>query len=181
MRYLFVDVENIGLKNLKLIKVNSIDKVKVFSNCLMVIDYCKEREFECVTGYEVGHNQADFHIIGSMSVAASRLTDKQKNSCCFHLYTNDNALATAFAFQCKLHNVHYKVLGVAPINRLSNEDIIFNALKIPKRFNDLKDSLKLPVSDLTRAMNALISENRIRRSSESKRKWIQVNTRNHVR
>ena len=63
MKIIFVDAENVGLKELEKIKASIVDKVLVFSRVESIKQTCEKLLYLCLSDYPEGANQADFHII----------------------------------------------------------------------------------------------------------------------
>lgn len=100
MKMIFVDAENVGLKELEKIKASPIDKVFVFSKSESIKLVCEKSIFLYLSDYPKGQNQADFYIIAYLSRILCTLDRKQLNSINFNLYSNDENLIAAFEFQC---------------------------------------------------------------------------------
>lgn len=66
MRFIFVDAENIGLKEVEAIDASISDKVLVFSKNDTVKEVCERKLFLYISSYPTGSNQADFYIIGNL-------------------------------------------------------------------------------------------------------------------
>ena len=181
MRFIFVDAENIGLKEVELIDSAISDKVLVFSKLDSFKDICERKLFLFMSSYPEGSNQADFYIIGNLVGIIASLTDEQKQNCYFSLYSQDNSLVKAFIFQCQLHKVKYKIalepksqpVIESPQTKFSNslEQRILEQLKIEQTTESVRKNLNSSKSDFTRALNVLIRENKIQRVSKSKKTW----------
>ncbi|MBF4242492.1 hypothetical protein EA003_22225, partial [Vibrio anguillarum] len=100
MKVIFVDAENVGLKELEKINASIVDKVFVFSKSDAVKLVCEKSLYLCLNDYPTGQNQADFYIIAYLSRVLLALDKKQLGSIHFELYSNDENLITAFEFQC---------------------------------------------------------------------------------
>ena len=100
MDIIFVDAENIGLKELEKLETSIIDKVFVFSksNCIKLV--CEKKLYLFLSDYPCGSNQADFYIIAYLSRVLSSLNHTELTSINFKLITNDESLISAFDFQC---------------------------------------------------------------------------------
>lgn len=107
MRFLYIDAENIGLKELEIISASITDKVLVFSKNEAVKEVCERKLFLYISSYPCGPNQADFYIIGNLVGMIASLTEQQREACQFVLYSRDNPLVAAFEFQCVLHKVKH--------------------------------------------------------------------------
>lgn len=184
MKMIFVDAENIGLKELEKVKATVVDKVFVFSKSEAVKLVCEKSLFLFLSDYPSASNQADFYIIAYLSRVLSSLEKKQFGSVNFELYTNDESLIAAFEFQCEQFGVTCRVVRTKddtvvnlpkPISTSKTpEDKVYSALKSPRPLDpDLQKQLGLSKSDFSKAINGLSKANKIQRSKESKRKWIQ--------
>ena len=109
MRFIFVDAENIGNKELDSIKAEYSDKVLVFAKNQQAQVICEKRLFTYLSGYETGPNQADFYIVANLGGSIASLTAEQLPVCEFILYSRDQHLVNAFVFQCKLHDVKHSI------------------------------------------------------------------------
>lgn len=186
MRFIFVDAENIGLKEVAAISASISDKVLVFSKNDAVKDACERKLFLYISSYPSGPNQADFYIIGNLVGMMASLTEQQRELFQFILYSQDNSLVTAFAFQCKLHNIKHKIALEPKIRAQpqaviepkkptqSLEQIIYDHFKTAQTAETVRKKLKQQQPDFTRALSALIRAKKIRRVSKSKKKWIRV-------
>ncbi|MGL4734650.1 MAG: hypothetical protein ACRCWB_06105 [Enterovibrio sp.] len=96
MKMIFVDAENIGVKELEKIQATVIDKVFVFSKVESVQRICEKALFLFLSDYPSGPNQADFYIIAYLSRVLSILDKKQFSAVHFELYSNDKSLISAF-------------------------------------------------------------------------------------
>lgn len=183
MRFLFVDAENIGLKEVESIEATISDKVFVFSKNEAIKQACEQNLFLFISSYPTAPNQADFYIIGNLIRTIVLLTKQQKINCEFILYSRDTSLTTAFSFQCKLHKVKHKIAlkPKSPDNSIkitqekTLDQKILQLLKNPTASETVRKELKIPKPDFTRAMNTLIKDKKIQRSPNSKKNWIQTN------
>ena len=192
MRFIFVDAENIGLKEVEAISASISDKVFVFSKNDAVKEVCERKLFFYISSYPTGSNQADFYIIGNLVGMIASLTEQQRDVCQFILYSQDNSLVTAFAFQCKLHKIKHKIAldpkaqvqvqtqpkppviePKKPVQSL--EQRIYEHFKTEQTTESVRKKLKQPKSDFTRALNTLIKTNKIQRVSKSKKTWVRAN------
>lgn len=190
MKFIFVDAENIGLKEVKSISASISDKVLVFSKNDAVKEVCERKLFIYISSYPTGSNQADFYIIGNLVGMIASLTEQQRDVCQFILYSQDNSLVTAFAFQCKLHKIKHKIAlkpkaqvktqpkpqvieSKKPVQSL--EQRIFEHFKTEHTAESVRKKLKQTKPDFTRALNTLIKANKIQRVSKSQKTWICVN------
>lgn len=181
MKFIFVDAENIGLKEVELINTAISDKVLVFSKNEAIKQVCEKNLFISISSYPIGNNQADFYIISSLASIVNSLKIEQKNSCEFILHSHDESLVAAFSFQCKLHKLKHRIaVSSKPPKNTSKtaqekqlDQEILKLLKTPRESESLREELNVPKPDFTRAMNSLIKSNQIQRS-EQKRKWIKT-------
>ena len=188
MKIIFVDAENIGFKRLEVIDANIIDKVFVFSRVDSILEYSEQKSFICLPDYPEGSNQADFYIIGYLSKMLANLSKTEKNLIEFVLYSSDVNLVNAFKFQCVSVGAKSKAVSfpnetvasnvVCNISKTSKdqkvENQIFNMLNKPKGLFDIKEALNLSKPVFTKAVNELISSNKIRRASKNGKLWIQI-------
>lgn len=190
MRFIFVDAENIGLKEVESISASISDKVLVFSKNDAVREVCERKLFLYISSYPTGSNQADFYIIGNLVGMIASITEPQRDICQFVLYSQDNSLATAFTFQCNLHKVKHRIAlepksqaQTQPITQViepkkpikSLEQRIFEHFKTEQTTESVRKKLKQPKPDFTRALNNLIKENKIQRVSKRKKTWVHTN------
>ncbi|EHK9000857.1 hypothetical protein KCU36_004195 [Vibrio vulnificus] len=183
MKMIFVDAENIGLKELEKVKATVIDKVFVFSKVESVQRICEKSLFLYLSDYPSGTNQADFYIIAYLSKVLLALDKKQFSTVMFELYSNDESLISAFEFQCGQLGANVQTIrtkddtvvqmpGVQQENTPQNK--VFSALKSPKALDPtLQKQLGLSKSDFTKAINELTKSKKIQRSAENKRKWVR--------
>ena len=187
MRFIFVDAENIGLKEVEAMSASISDKVLIFSKNDAIKEVCERRLFLYISSYPTGSNQADFYIIGNLVGMITSLTEQQKEICQFILYSQDNSLVTAFSFQCKLHNIKHKIALEPKIQAQpqtiiepkkptqSLEKKIYEHFKTAQTTETVRKKLNQPKPDFTRALNALIRTNKIQRVSKSKKTWVRGN------
>lgn len=186
MRFIFVDAENIGLKEVEAISASISDKVLVFSKNEAVKNVCERKLFLSNSSYPCGPNQADFYIIGNLVGIIASITEQQREVCHFVLYSQDNSLVTAFLFQCKLHKVKC-LIALAPKDKPNNqqiieqtrfapllEDRIYELFKTEQKTETIRKKLKEPKPDFTRALNTLINSKKIKRVSKNKKTWIRA-------
>ena len=201
MKIIFVDAENIGLKELEKIEALIVDKVFVFSRVEKIKQTCEKLLYLCLSDYPEGANQADFHIIANLSRTLASLSRKELNLITFQLFTNDENLISAFEFQCTLlggncEAIRTKSDVVVPIAAKTApkavpktapkaapktvpkavqtaEHKIYNSLKKPTELGPLQGKLGLSKQTFTKAVNSLVKEDKIERSTESKKKWVQ--------
>lgn len=188
MKFIFVDAENIGLKEMEAISASISDKVLVFSKNEAVKNVCERKLFLSHSGYPSGPNQADFYIIGNLVGIITSITEQQREVCNFVLYSQDNSLVMAFSFQCKLHQVKCQI-ALAPKVKPNTqpvieekkvvsllEDIIYESFKTEQKIETVRKKLKASKPDFTRALNALLKLNKIKRVSKSKKTWVRINS-----
>jgi len=185
LKFIFIDAENIGLKEIEKIEVTMADKVFVFSKNESIKELCERKLFLYISSYPTGPNQADFYIIGNLVGIISSIPKEQKPNCEFILYSRDNPLVDAFVFQCNLHKTKHKITlepkiinNVIQITQESTLDQrILDLLKNPMQSETLRKKLKEPKPDFTRALNILIKEKRIQRSPNCKKSWAKVKSK----
>ncbi|MDG2657460.1 hypothetical protein P7M12_17175 [Vibrio parahaemolyticus] len=187
MKVIFVDAENVGLKELEKINASIVDKVFVFSKSDAVKLVCEKSLYLCLNDYPTGQNQADFYIIAYLSRVLLALDKKQLGSTHFELYSNDENLITAFEFQCgqlgaTCQSIRTREQTVVPITESSStspkpnsaEDKLLKALKSPHSLDpEFQQRLGLSKSDFTKAINELSKSNLIKRSPQSKKMWVR--------
>ncbi len=179
MKIIFVDAENIGLKEVEKVNASVIDKVFVFSKNESIKRMCEKSLFLCLSDYPSGANQADFYIIAYLSRVLVALSKKQLGSIVFQLYSNDENLISAFKFQCSLlggttETHRTKDDTVVPIQPTSFTDLLLNNLGSPQHLNpSMQAKLGMSKAEFTRAVNELNKSNKIKRSSEDKNKWMR--------
>ncbi|HBC3962694.1 TPA: hypothetical protein KD885_002305 [Vibrio parahaemolyticus] len=185
MKMIFVDAENVGLKELEKINASVVDKVFVFSKSDSVKLVCEKSLYLFLSDYPTGQNQADFYIIAYLSRVLLALDKKQLGSVHFELYSNDESLISAFEFQCKqlgapCQSIRTRDNTVVPIVKpqqtpqKSPEDKLLHALKSPRALDpSFQKQLGLSKSDFTKAINELSKNNQIKRSPQSKKKWVR--------
>ncbi|CAH8182152.1 conserved hypothetical protein [Vibrio aestuarianus] len=185
MKVVFVDAENVGLKVVEQVLPSLTDKVLVFSKSPNIEQYCDKVLFQHFSNYPTGSNQADFYIISALTKYLTLYDAKALSKAEFELYTNDQDLTSAFEFQCeqfgvKTHLVKTREaakivsLPVAVICSDSPEEKLFNALVKPRALDPtLQEELGLARQTFTRAVNTLSASNRIKRTTENKKQWVQ--------
>ncbi|MEZ9231355.1 hypothetical protein AB4259_09755 [Vibrio amylolyticus] len=185
MKMIFVDAENVGLKELEKLQATPVDKVFVFSKSDAIRLVCEKALFLYLSEYPTGQNQADFYIIGYLSRVLCTLDRKQLNSVDFELYSNDENLISAFEFQCsqlgaKQRAIRTKEATIVELPTItkpmvnSPESKIYAALKSPCSLDqNLQKKLGLSKPDFTKAVNELSKSNKIKRSPENKKKWVR--------
>lgn len=102
MKMIFIDAENIGLKEVEKIDTSILDKVFVFSKNDAVKKSCEKQLYLILSGYPDGSNQADFYIIAYLARILATIPKNQMNTVDFELHTDDKYLISAFEFQCQL-------------------------------------------------------------------------------
>lgn len=184
MRFIFVDAENIGLKEVEAISASISDKVLVFSKNEAIKSVCERKLFLLNSSYPCSSNQADFYIIGNLVGIIASITEQQRVVCQFVLYSQDNSLVTAFSFQCKLHKVKHMIAlepkekpKVQPAieqkkPKASLEHRIYEYFKTEQKTETVRKKLKQSKPDFTRALNNLINSNKIKRVSKNKKTWV---------
>ena len=181
MKIIFIDAENIGLKEVKSLGTSILDKVFVFSKIESVKIFCEKMLYHFVSDYPNGANQADFCIIAYLSRMLVNLTKKEKSAIEFELYTNDVNLSQAYTNQCDLFSAKSAIIKtkitqvVTPIvldKPLPNEQKLLKALKEPQTGTELKALFNLSQQEFSRLITHLIKNKKIKRSSKSKKKWI---------
>ncbi len=154
MRFLFIDAENTGNKEVEEISATVADKVFVFSKNEKLKLACERKFFLYISSYPTGKNQADFYIIGNLVGIFASLTDEQRDACQFVLYSQDEPLLMAFSFQCQLHKVKYKI-ALEPKDKeqpkitqqnfeQSIEKKVYNQFKTAKTTEVARKNLKQP-------------------------------------
>ncbi|MDP5255547.1 MULTISPECIES: hypothetical protein [unclassified Vibrio] len=138
-----------------------------------------------LSDYPTGHNQADFYIIAYLSRVLLALDKKQLGSVHFELYSNDESLISAFEFQCKQlgglcqsirtrENTEVPMVKPQQPPKKSPEGKLLHALNSPRALDpSFQNQLGLSKSDFTKAINSLAKNNQIKRSPESKKKWVR--------
>lgn len=185
MKMVFVDAENVGLKELEKLRASAVDKVFVFSKSEAIKQCCEKSLFLFLSDYPVGQNQADFYIIAYLSRILSMLDKKHLGSVNFELYSNDESLISAYQFQCSQVGASSRVIRtkeatVVPIKQhkkqqpQSPEEKIYQALKVPTALDpSFQETLGLSRQVFTKAINELSTSKKIQRSTENKKKWVQ--------
>lgn len=181
MKMIFVDAENVGLKELGKLEASVVDKVFVFSKAESIIKFCEQNLYLCLSDYPCGSNQADFYIIAYLSRILSALDKKKLGSILFKLYSNDESLIAAFEFQCaQLGGAHCVVRTkeetVVPAVKksLSPEDKIYSSLQSPRALDPaFQKQIGLSRPEFTKAINELAKKNKIKRSTKSNKKWVR--------
>tara|TARA_B110000211_G_scaffold130780_1_gene150235 strand:+ start:1255 stop:1821 length:567 start_codon:yes stop_codon:yes gene_type:complete len=187
LNFIFVDAENIGLKEVEAITPSISDKVLVFSKNSAVQEVCERKLFLYISSYPGGPNQADFYIIGNLVGMIASLTELQRKEANFTLYSQDNSLVTAFSFQCQLHKVKNNI-ALAPKKPSQTESVviepkkasqslekkIYESFKAEQTTETVRKKLNQPKSDFTRALNSLIAKNKIERVSKNQKTWRRV-------
>ncbi|EHZ2656851.1 hypothetical protein K5N43_004296 [Vibrio vulnificus] len=175
MKMVFVDAENVGLKELEKLRASAIDKVFVFSKSEAIKQCCEKNLFLYLSDYPNGQNQADFYIVAYLSRILTMLDKKQLGTVSFELYSNDESLISAY-----FRVVRTKEETVVPIKQQkkqlsqSPEEKIYQALKVPTALDpSFQETLGLSRQVFTRAVNVLSTTNKIQRSTENKKKWVR--------
>ncbi|MGS0675729.1 hypothetical protein [Shewanella sp. 125m-1] len=185
MKMIFVDAENVGVKELEKIDASVVDKVFVFSKSETVKLICEKSLYLYLSDYPSAPNQADFYIIAYLSRVLLALDKKQLNSVHLELYSNDESLILAFEFQCNQlgaaaicirtrENTVVPIVNTSTPKLKSPQDKVFSALKSPRALDpSLQKQLGLSKSAFTKAINELSNSNKIQRSQQSKKKWVR--------
>lgn len=184
VKIIFVDGENVGLKGLMQIKSTFVDKVFVFGKSNSIQQFCNNSFFYQIADYPTGQNQADFYIIAYLSRIIAKLESELLLTTHIVLYTNDENLILAYEFQCKKFGCKFtskRTVEKTVIKDISDadkleviQDKIYTALKKPMALDPIfQERLGLPKQIFTTAVNQLIRSNKIRRSTESKKMWVQ--------
>ncbi|MGR5117269.1 hypothetical protein ACPV5W_00900 [Vibrio astriarenae] len=182
MKMIFVDAENVGLKELQSLKASLVDKVFVFSKSDAIKHCCDRSLYYYLSDYPNGQNQADFYIIAHQSRLLCMLDKKQLGSVNFELYSNDASLISAFESQCSQFGAISRVVRtkeqmmVSPkqAKRQSPEERIYEALKTPTALDpNFQKKMGLSKQAFSRAIHDLFTSNRIQRSKKAKKKWVQ--------
>ncbi|MDP2561510.1 hypothetical protein [Psychrobium sp. 1_MG-2023] len=189
MKFIFVDAENVGSKEIEKINPTISDKVMVFSRSAAVKEVCERKLFLYLSGYPVGSNQADFYIIGNAVGLVASLSESQREMSQFVLYSRDNSLVTAFRFQCQLHKVKYLIaLEPKAIVQKSQPPVVSKIEKsleqtVLSHFNSentiefIRKKLKRSKSEFTGVINNLIKAKKIKRVSKNKKTWVCTSSR----
>ncbi|MFY8350957.1 hypothetical protein AAEU29_10520 [Pseudoalteromonas sp. SSM20] len=179
MKMIFVDAENIGLKELEKVNATIIDKVFVFSKVESIKRVCEQQLFLCLSDYPSSSNQADFYIIAYLSRILASIPKSHVKNVEFCLYTNDTSLIDAFEFQCALFGAKTSIIKtkddtVVPIQPKTHVELVFEALHQPRPLNDkLQKQLGLTKAEFCRAITSLNKANKIIRSPSNKKHWVQ--------
>ena len=187
VKIIFVDAENIGLKEVEKIQATVIDKVFVFSKAEAVKLHCEKKLYLYLSDYPAGNNQADFYVIACLARILSLLEKKHLSVLNVELFSNDENLISAFEFQSELIGVtsiihRTKENVVVPLLKNANaiqnlteaEEKIYKLLRSPLAFGpDFQSKVGLSKAEFTKAVNSLRNLNLIERSSESKKKWVR--------
>lgn len=105
----------------------------------------------------------------------------------FQLHSNDSNLITAFQYQCSRFSVKSEIVRTRdtskvvtlPVEQVKSKDeaaevLLYDALSKPRALDEkLQAELGLPRQVFTKAVNSLSSSNKIIRSPETKKKWVQ--------
>ncbi|MDO6678442.1 hypothetical protein [Shewanella sp. 4_MG-2023] len=185
MKMIFVDAENVGLKELDKIAASVVDKVFVFSKSNAVKLVCEKSLYLFLNDYPNGQNQADFYIIAYLSRVLLALDKKQLGSTHFELFSNDESLISAFEFQCgqlgaayqsirtREHNV-VPIVEPSKLKATTSEQILLKALKSAHPLDpNFQKQLGLSKSEFTKAINELARKKQIKRSPLAKKKWVR--------
>ncbi|CAG23165.1 hypothetical protein [Photobacterium profundum] len=178
MKMIFVDAENVGLKELEKVEASIVDKVFVFSRVESIKQVCEKLLYLCLSDYPEGANQADFYIIAYLARVLTSLPRRQFCSVSFSLFSNDENLISAFKFQCaqlgaQCDVVRTKTNTVVVLKASTPAEKLYANLKQPKELAPLQKQLGLSKPDFTKAINELMAGSKIKRSAESKKMWVQ--------
>lgn len=177
MKFIFIDAENIGLKEITKIPTSLNDRVFVFSKNQTIKKLCEQKLYTCIDDYSVGANQADFRVISLLSrIFILHMQDRPSPSITFDLHSNDKALGQAFINECNIHNFEGRVITSKPPTTPSKTDaeILFAALKRPSPLDEaLRESLGFSKQRFTQAQNELIQNELIIRCTSNKKSWRQ--------
>lgn len=184
MKIIFVDAENVGLKELEKMEASILDKVFVFSRVESIKRSCEKLLYLCICDYPSGSNQADFYIIAYLSRVLATLPKEQLNSIYFVLYSNDENLITAFQCQCNLLGGKYNIVRTKTTNTVvelkpekNNTERLLMELKTPKQLTPcLQDKLNWSKKEFTQAINELVRTKQIVRSTENKKCWVTLDS-----
>lgn len=189
MKIYYVDAENVGIDFLQEKNISVLDKVFVFTKNDKFILESEKQFYISVSGYDVGKNQADFHMIAHFSRFLAQVTNKEKGAIRFVFCSKDQDLLKAFKSQCEFSGI--SSFSVYPldsddsksciikkvnkkINKKSHEDLILECLDKPTKSYDLQIKLRLDKPPFTRAINNLITSNKIKRETKNSKKWVRV-------
>lgn len=179
MKMIFVDAENVGLKEVENIKTCIVDKVYVFSKVSSIKSVAEKSLFICLSAYPEGSNQADFSIIAYLSRILATLSAAELHIITFELYSNDKSLISAFQFQCNQLGAQCQIVQTKNDNlplivKESNAiNIIYTSLKQPKKMSIVQAELGLTKQQMSKSVNELIAKKKIKRSLRNKREWVQ--------
>ncbi|WP_298443036.1 hypothetical protein [uncultured Ferrimonas sp.] len=187
MRFIFVDAENTGLKEVEELPVTIEDRVLIFSRLDAIKQICERRFFHSLSCYPSGSNQADFYIIGHLVGLIASLSEAQRLTAEFILHTRDNALIAAFQFQCKLHRLKHQIKGTMQTSSASIDTVSIPTgsppLSLEQRIclqfhtaqtaESVRKKLSQPKADFLRSFNSLVQTKKLKRVSKSKKTWIK--------
>lgn len=160
MKMIFVDAENVGLKELEKIGASIIDKVFVFSKSEAVKLVCDKSLYLFLSDYPTGQNQADFYIVAYLSRVLLALDKKQLGAAYRSVRTRDNTVVP--------------IVEPSPAKHKSPEEKLLHALNTPRALDpSFQKQLGLSKSDFSRAIQGLSQSNQIKRSPQSKKKWVR--------
>ncbi|MBE8574116.1 hypothetical protein [Vibrio sp. OPT18] len=185
MKFIFIDAENIGLKEMQTIKTSIIDKVFVFSLNSAIKEFCEQKWYACFSDYQIGANQADFRIISVLSHALMMI-ERPNPAITFVLYSSDKALGLAFKNECDIRSADCEIALREPLPAISkapqtavtpsktDAEILFAALRKASPLDDgLRLSLSLSKQRFSQAQNELIKHELIIRCKSNKKNWRQ--------
>lgn len=187
MKIILVDAENVGLKGVEKVGASVSDKVFVFSKSENIEQYCEKSLYQHTSDYPSGANQADFCIIAHLMRFLTHYDAKVLSKLVFELHSNDSNLISSFQYQCNRFSVKSEIVRTRdtrkvvalPVEQKSKgntaEELLYAALSTPRALDEtLQEELGLPRQNFTKAINALSSSNKIVRSAQTKKKWVQV-------
>lgn len=187
MKVILVDSENVGLKGVEKVSASISDRVFVFSKSENIEQYCEKSLYQHISDYPSGANQADFCIIAYLMRFLTLYDIKALSKLVFQLHSNDSNLITAFQYQCSRFSVKSEIIRTRdtskvvalPVDQVKSKDeaaevLLYDALSKPRALDEkLQAELGLPRQVFTKAINSLSSNNKIVRSAETKKKWVQ--------
>ena len=185
MKIYYVDAENIGIDFLGDEKVSVLDKVFVFSNNASFQSECEKLLYTCVSGYQAGKNQADFHMVAHLAKLLSQLSNKEKGAVKLIFCSKDQDLQKALDSQCSLAGIKAftsypadkSKVGLNSGNKKKNpslESQILESFAQPSKAYDVQIALGLSKGEFSKAINKLIKAKKIKRLSKSSKKWSRV-------
>ena len=201
MKIYYVDAENVGIDFLVEKNVSVLDKVFVFTKNKSLIFECEKQLYISVSGYEVGKNQADFHMVAHLARLLSQLSVKEKGAINFIFCSKDQDLLKALDSQCSLAGIktftsypaenkkkksnsaskpntdknNTRKTGVKKgVKNQSIENLVLEKFAQPSKACDVQVALGLSKAEFSKAINKLIKAGKIKRQSKSSKKWRKV-------